>query len=203
MIMKYKECFIVGGGPSLTNFNWSCLDNKYVIAINRAYEFLPQANIIYFTDQNFFQKHKEGLYAHSGELRRGHLPGNAFNIPEVTEYVLTGMHGIDMRPGMLRHGSNSVYAALNMAVQDGFTRIYLLGVDMKWSPEGKTHFHSGHDRIDPHSVYQKMITAFMTIRDPLMAMGITTINLNPDSALKVFASMLIENILPNAFIRRS
>ena len=48
------ECFIVGGGPSLSSFDWSLLNNKITIAINNAYQVLPQASICYFTDNDWF-----------------------------------------------------------------------------------------------------------------------------------------------------
>ena len=33
-----KTLFIVGGGPSLTNFDWSLLEGKNVLVLNRGVE---------------------------------------------------------------------------------------------------------------------------------------------------------------------
>jgi len=35
---KNKPCFIVGGGPSLKDFNWHLLKGKRTIGVNRAFE---------------------------------------------------------------------------------------------------------------------------------------------------------------------
>lgn len=197
--MDHTEAFIVGGGPSLMRFNWMALNNKFVVAVNRAYEVLPNAQIVYFTDPDFYNDHKAKMYNHAGELVRGHLPGKAFNDPKVREIVLSGANGLDMRSGFLKHGSNSVYAAINLMVQIGFKKIYLLGVDMKWQGQ-KTHWHTGHKRQDPEAVYTKMITAFKTMVKPLKELKVEVINLNPDSSLEVFPKIPAENILGKCWV---
>jgi len=194
-----KEAFIVGGGPSLSRFNWMALNNKFVVAVNRAYEVLPNAQIIYITDPDFYYQHKKAMHNHAGEIVRGHLPGQSVNDTKVREITLSGSDGLDMRPGFLKHGSNSVYAAINLLVQIGYKKIYLLGVDMKWEGK-KTHWHSGHKRCDPESVYAKMIKSFNTIVEPLKQQKVTVINLNPDSGLTVFPFLPAEQILGKCFL---
>jgi len=72
---QYKNtCYIVGGGPSLVDFPWELLTkNDFVVAINRSYEVLPQAKIIYFTDPDYWDNHKEGMRKHGGWMMRGGL----------------------------------------------------------------------------------------------------------------------------------
>jgi len=188
-ISGFSECFIVAGGPSLKGFDWSLLDGKFVIAINRSYEVLPNAQIVYFTDDDWWKTHKERLLKHSGKLIKGCLPNKQIKHPQVTEYVLSGPHHLDMAKGNLRHGHNSTYAAVNLAVQLGFKKIYLLGVDMKWgtkSDKSTSHWHDGHRRLDPESVYKKMMECFKTMVEPLKKEKVEVINLNPQSNLEVF-----------------
>lgn len=187
---KYNECYIVGGGPSLKNFDWSLLDEKFVIAINRAYEVLPNAQIIYFTDKDYWEDHKNKMLKHKGELFRGTCKLNDIQNPRVTEWFLTGETGLETRGGKLKHGRNSTYAAINLAgVHLKFKKIYLLGIDMKWGIPGDnttSHWHSGHKRIDRHTVYGMMINNFIKLKPLLEKQKIQVINVNDDSNLLCF-----------------
>lgn len=193
-----NKCYIIAGGPSLKNFDWSLLTpDKFVIAINRSYEVLPDAQVVYFTDKDYWDAHKEKMLQHTGQLIRGALvPSREEQHPRVLFYQLTGAHGYETRPGMLKHGSNSTYAAINLAAAHfGFKTIYLLGVDMKWGmarDKNTSHWHTGHKRVDPESTYQKMITAYRTIVDPLQQAGVKVYNANPDSALDCFEKITIQ-----------
>lgn len=196
-----NACYIVAGGPSLRDFDWSSLDGKFVIAINRSYEVLPNAQIVYFTDREFWEDHKETMLQHKGQLVRGVLnPNKEEKHPDVTIYQLSGPTGLETEPGKLKHGSNSTYAATNLAaVHLGFKRIYLLGVDMKWGDQGKktSHWHDGHRRVDAESTYKGMMTKWLTIVDPLKELGVEVYNANPDSALECFPKCTIEQALTN------
>ena len=101
-----KECYIIGGGPSLIGFDWSKLDGKFVIAINRAYEVLPNAQIVYFTDDDYYQRHRSEMLAHSGKKFRGRIARQrVIKDPEVTEIQL------QQRPQGFESGLAIPYAA--------------------------------------------------------------------------------------------
>ncbi len=195
---KYNHtCYIVGGGTSLKDFNWELLNDKFVIAINSAHIALPNCNIIYVTDPPYITANLATLKAHQAPVWQG-----AINcvLPKKLDVVdrqwhLTGPEGLETRANSLRHGSNSTLAATNMAAAHlGFKTIYLLGIDMQWGKKGdksSSHWHSGtnpHKRIDPESVYQKMIQGWKSIKQPLQQLGVQVININtPEgTALKEF-----------------
>ena len=206
MSEEVKPVYIVGGGPSLRGFDWSLLDGKDVIAVNKAYQVLPNAQMIYFTDRDFWERHKDRMLAHGGTLMRGVLrPNHEPQHPKVRLWHLTGPQGIETKPGCLRHGSNSVFAVLNMcAVHLKRKKIYLLGVDMKWGEKGNkatTHWHEGYQkeggRTDPEIVYSsKMIRSYESIAKPLESMGVEVINVNTpeQTALKVFPIQSFETV---------
>lgn len=184
-----KQCFIVGGGPSLTDFDWSLLDGKITIAINNAYKVLPNASICYFTDNDWWELHKEDLLKHPGIKIKGSLPNSFITHPRVKEYTLTNATGIETQAKSLAHGYNSVYAAINLAaIHLSFTEIFLLGVDMGWV-DGKSHWHTDHQRVDQPTVYDMMMDAFTTIAHPLWDRGVVVTNLNPQSRLDVFPKL--------------
>lgn len=172
------SCYIVGGGPSLTNFDWSQLTNKFVIAINRAYEVLPDADVVYFTDDTWYREHKAGLLKHSGLLIKGSTAIRGTIDKSVQQYKLVHERGLQTKEGTLSHGSNSTYAAINLAgIHLGFKKIYLLGIDLQYNGK-RTHWHDGHTRIDPESVYNKMLKNFMAMGPLLKQHEIEVFNIN-------------------------
>ena len=205
---KYDyTCYIIGGGTSLKDFDWSLLDdeNKFVIAINNAYTKLPNAQICYVTDPPYIQDHMDGLKKFKGLIWQG-----ALNLSKPTkldvvdkQWHLTAKDGLETKEGSLRHGSNSTYAAINMAaVHLGFKKIYLLGIDMRWAKYGKkdtSHWHSDtrpHKRIDSEIVYRKMKDAYKTIKQPLLDMNVEVFNINSpeNTTLDTFPLISIEEV---------
>jgi len=192
-----KEVFIVAGGPSLKGFDWTRLINKDVIAINRAYEVLPNAKYIYFADFDFFGRHEAGLLAHRGQICTGYASNickGQITHPQVWEYKLTGANGLDTETNCIRHGRNGGYAAINVAFHLGYKKIYLMGYDMG-RKESETHWHDGHPRIDPESIYETMLGHYATIAEPLKNNDVQVFNTNPDSRLKLFPFLPIEEAL--------
>lgn len=199
--MINDKCFIVAGGPSLKDFDWTNLDNKFIIAINRSYEILPNAEVVYFTDEGFWKQHKQQLLKHSGKLIRGVLVAGQTQEQRVEEYVFTGSEGFEIEPGKLKSGNNSTYAAINLAFHLGFKKIYLLGVDMKWGEKHNretSHWHDGHTHYkEPESSFSLFLQRFNTIVPHLTQHGIHVINVNPDSALNTFEKKSFEEVFGN------
>lgn len=201
--MDSKECYIIGGGPSLTNFNWRLLDHKYVIAVNRAYEKCPFAQILYFTDMDYWKRHHVDMKNHGGKLIRGVLTLNTTHDESVDEYLFTGSRGIETQPKKLRHGNNSTYAAINLALfQLNFDTVYLLGVDMKWGQNKQSHWHDGHARVDPEVAYEMMKANHNLLATELNVKHPTkhVINVNDNSALTCYPTVSYESVFgPDCF----
>lgn len=193
----HNECYIVGGGPSLKQFNWDCLKGKFVIAINRSYEVLPDAQILYFTDNDYWVRHKEAMLRHGGKLFRGVTKFNDSH-PKVTEWFLTGEKGLESGSGKLRHGRNSTYAAINLAgIHLEFKKIYLLGIDMQWGKKGDkktSHWHDGHKRVDSENIYKMMSANFVKVAPQLKQKGIEVVNVNTGTSLKAFPTITYEDL---------
>lgn len=196
-IGDYKECYIVGGGPSLTAFHWPNLYDKFVIAINRAYEMLPNAQIIYFTDPDWWERHKNAIVEHGAALYRGRINRKPDIVhSKVFEFQLLAEQGWSDDWGYLYHGINSTYAAVQVAAQLGFKKINLLGVDMKWRGK-RTHWHSGHKRIDPQLIFQRFMHNFNGMVPELKKRNIEVININYDTALTCFPVKSYKEAFPS------
>lgn len=197
-----NTCYIVAGGPSLKNFDWKLLTpDKFVIAINRSYEVLPDAQVVYYTDRDFWDRHKQAMLAHKGQLMRGVLhPQKEKEHPRIILWHLTGPHGYETTPGKLKHGSNSTHAALNLAAAHfGFKKIYILGLDMKWGQKNNkktSHWHDGHKRIDPENAYKKMSKAYDLMAPMLKTAGVEVYNVNTpeQTALRAFPIVSVQEV---------
>lgn len=174
--------YLVGGGPSLKGFDWSLLYNKQVIAINRAFEVCPKAQIIYFSDLRFWNWYSSKLLKHPAKK----ITGSRLEHSEVIHYKITGSRGLDLMQNCLRSGNSSGYAAINLAVHLGATRITLLGYDMAMGMQQETHWHNGYNIAFSPRCFGKMLGFFDYLKMPLERLSIEIVNANPASKIEVF-----------------
>lgn len=194
-IFDGQPCIIVAGGPSLSGFDFGLLIGRNVIAINRAYEVLPGAQVLWWTDSAFFVRHQAALEAHPAPFKasaRYDYPAD-LQPAWVHFYRFTGHLGFDFDPGCLRHGNNSAYAAMHLAAHLGASALILLGVDMGVAQKGPTHFHGGHGlMLQDKTLKEVMLPHFKSLAPPLVQMGIQVLNASPDSALRVWPRCSIQ-----------
>jgi hypothetical protein len=139
--MSRKHVYVIASGPSLIGFDFDALPDGPRIGANRS-AWLAKCDMLCTVDRNFYRKEIEriktyGANAHVA-LHDAHTP-----VAGVTYW-----HHADLLPGLARAagvlaGSNSGFAAFNLAVQLGYTDIALLGFDMKWDGD-RSHFHEGY-----------------------------------------------------------
>jgi len=199
-----KTWYIVAGGPSLLGFDWRALDDRCAIAVNRAFEKLPLAKVVYFTDHEFWKWHSESLRSHRGRLITG-AANRHVDDPLVENWGLTGPSGLETRSERLRHGNSSGYAAINVAYHLGARRIYLLGYDFKYHTAAsakpgsitRSHWHTHHPRLHRERVFEKMLPHFPALARELASRGVLVWNANPDSALRVFPFCTVGEAISN------
>jgi len=156
-----SEVFVLGGGPSLKNFDFCKLTQKNTIVTNKSILDVPSPSYFITVDYTFsrkigtrcfsqiktpkifvadfshpFLKEKNGQIVDERYNMVYHL--NDFNMV-VKSYRADG---IGFSFDDFRTGLNSGFCALQLAVILGYKRIYLLGVDLTITDE--THFHSGY-----------------------------------------------------------
>ncbi len=196
-IFEGAACAIVAGGPSLSGSDFSRFSAPNVIAINRAHAVLPQARVLWWTDAAFWRRERDALAAHGAPHKATSDMGYHADLKAVGEiaevYKLTGIAGFDPDPACLRHGNNSAFAAIHLAVHLGAKRIVLFGVDMKLGQGGRTHFHDGYaSQLRQHTLTVQMLPHFASLKKPLAKMGVEVINASPDSALQVWRRVSID-----------
>lgn len=189
--MESSDIYIVGGGASLKDFDWSRLISRRVIAINRAYEVVPFAEVVYFSDLRFWTWNQDALLRHTGRKITSAVKIKKKRIESVK---ITGLTGIDTNEGCIRQGNNSGYGAINLAIHLNAKRIFLLGFDMKFSG-GQCHWHDGYPVLNTEKMLRQMIHYFDTMVEPLASLDVQVINLNLESSLTCFPKVSPEEFL--------
>lgn len=151
-LCKGQKCFIIGNGPSLTVADLNEISKKQIKSFGcngiykifdktewrPTYYFYGDANTFainrYITDESVYfisdqidllddDKDKVNSFHHDFGLEED---GTPFFSEKVDEKV---------------YGGRSVtYVMMQFAIYMGFTEIYLLGMDLSWGENGKTHF---------------------------------------------------------------
>lgn len=177
----------IATGPSLVAEDVDAVrDRARVIAINNAYTLAPWADALYGTDARWWHWHL-GVPSFTGpkwSLEHSAWTPHRARYPEVQRLRNTGSSGLEHDPRALRNGRNSGYAAINLAVHYGATRILLLGYDMGTS-KGRSHFFGDHPNKQP-SPYAAFRNQFQTIVKPLKKIGVEVINCSRRTALVAF-----------------
>lgn len=206
-IFEGETVCILAGGPSLRGFDATLLAGLRVITVNDAWRIRPTAAVMYFCDGSWWQdqvkrnpKSLDGSRYFTDTIYRnlwvkGDVAGEFADHPQVHTLKLSGQRGFDPDPSALRHGSNSGYQAIHLAVHLGAKRIILLGFDMHVRPDA-THWHQ-EERVANFAQVLKlsMLPHFDTLVRPLAERGIEVLNATPGSALECWPKVTLAQAL--------
>lgn len=125
-----ETIFVVGGGPSLMDFDFERLRGQRIVAINLAFTKMPFAQFVFFADNRFWGWHERALLAH-----RHHMCSTAMTIkpPHPHFHRIKRSHDHTKFFSLEKDiviGKDSGVQALNMAFHLGGQRLILLGFDM-------------------------------------------------------------------------
>ena len=183
-------------GPSLVAEDVDYLRGKVrVIAINNAYTLCPWADALYGTDQRWWRWH-QGVPSFTNpkwSMNHSQWRGWDHKYPDVQLLRNTGPNGLEHEPTGLKNGRNSGYAAINLAVHYGATRIVLLGYDMQ-PAKGKSHFFGEHPNrsVSPYASFR---ARFMSLQKPLAKIGVDVINCSRHTALTAFPCAPLRDVI--------
>jgi len=202
-----RRCFIIGGGSSLRDFDWSLLDGELTIGINKALEKI-EPTIMLSMDSRFYDWLINGELGEELKRKFENYKGYKVWLNTINHNFGEDVYLIDsagekaltksLHDG-LGHGSNSGYVALNLAMVLGANPIYLLGFDMKGDGQGKqSWWHGGYPVNQGEKVFNRMTECFEAAADEIAARGFRVINMNEDSGLKCFefSDTILKNEMP-------
>lgn len=188
---------LIASGPSLIPADVDYVRGKArVIVINNNYQLAPWADALYACDARWWQWHRDALAQSGFRGLRFSLDAPGGQRPDDVHILRkTGADGLEHDPSGLRHGHNSGYQAINLAVHLGAAKIILLGYDLKRTG-GKSHWHADHPtRQNPN--YTGWVQHFATLVKPLNKLGIAIVNCTIETALECFPRAALRDVLPN------
>lgn len=204
-----KEVYIIGGGPSLLDFNFDLLKDKDTIAVNKSILDVPNPKYFITVDYTFLKKieiqklkdvnttkifivclHFDFIKEENGQIIdiKHNIIYNLQDFDVIIKSRVEGGIGFNLRD--FRNGLNSGYCALQLAVALGYEKIYLLGLDLcnnqKYTTNKQTHYHGGYGEkafsfdIKLEKYYQHFVKGLKEIKQNS---NINVISLSPVSRL--------------------
>lgn len=146
-----QSATIIGGGPSLKGFDFNRLKGKSnIIAINRAFHYVPFADACFSEDVRFIEEYGADLNRFSGRViwhcLRGldHERGFKACTKVTTIRELRDDKYWSKDLSSLSFSSNSAIGAINLAEILGCHTIYLLGIDCRSDGPVLENFHTDY-----------------------------------------------------------
>jgi len=157
-----RPCFVVGGGSSLKNFDFSLLANQDSIVTNKAIFDTPNPKYFITVDYTFLRKidlkkfksikttkiFVAGFHHFYIRESRGQIVDTRYNLVyDLSPFNIiiksNKAEGIGPSFDEFRTGLNSGYCALQLAIILGYKEIVLLGIDLNIT-KNTTHYHNGY-----------------------------------------------------------
>ena len=200
-LLAGDDVFVIGGGPSLRNFDFEKLAGRKVIVTNEAFTLVPSAVALVFVDHHWWAARQGAVQARpfTGQVVGRGPYRDAYGRSGVTRVAYRSGEAWSMDPRLLG-GRNSGLAAVNAAWLMGAERIFLLGFDMGAS-QGRNNFHNLYPEspaAPAHRYVGIFIPEFEKAAKRLETIGGgVVINLTPGSALRCFPERDLDWALSN------
>lgn len=157
-----KKVYIIGGGPSLSGFDFDLLSGKEVITVNKSILDIPNPKYFITVDFTFLRKVRWSvinkirttkvfvacLHFPFMSEEKGRIVDTRYNIVydlKDFDVIIKSRKedGIGFTFREFRNGLNSGYCALQLAVLLGYKEINLMGIDLCLE-QNKSHYHEGY-----------------------------------------------------------
>lgn len=172
------------------------LHGRHVIGINNAYMIGNWIQVEFFGDNSWYLKHRLALAKFPG-LKVSCAPRFAKDgVAEGIKYLAKDRNhrrGITSDIQKVGWNNNSGAAAISLARHFGVKRIMLLGFDMKRTGK-QGHWHAPHNEKDALP-FGRHLKGFPFIASDARKMKIEILNVSPDSAIRSFKKVTLEEVL--------
>lgn len=186
-----KTIVCIASGPSLTPEDVAyCRGKAEVIVVNDNYRLAPWADVLYATDFGWWKVYIDDV--------RATFAGQLLTVDECAakRFCVPWVRGIDTnrlsrRLDQVSTGDNSGFAAMNVAVHRGATRIVLLGYDM----QGEHWFGRHPETLSAVNDFPKYMSNFAQLAIDLDAAGVEVVNCSRETALTCFPRARLKEVL--------
>lgn len=182
--------FVFASGPSFTRADATALRGLgKTIAVNCTVFFAPWADYLFAADSVWYR-----YYGPKVAWFKGHRVSRTHKAANVESW---------QGRGWPRTGGNSGHMAIQYAVDQGATKVALLGFD-QMKTGGKAHFHADHPAFTGEGKRTNMANSNGVAAWPrlmhktsldLTQRGVQVVNLSRETALKCFPRMTVERFL--------
>lgn len=179
-----QTVFVIGSGPGLKGMALDGLARRHTIAINNAFQIVPDPSVIYYADTRWWRWHGPDIpLEFPGRIYTTSKCGDAYLDPRVRRFrqdhrFATGGPALSHDRNALA-GFDSGYQAINLAYHLGCSRVVLLGFDMGFV-DGKAHFHPDHAVPSEEENYiGKFGPHYPRLFDELGKLGVEVIRSSP------------------------
>jgi hypothetical protein len=185
-LLRGETVFVLASGPSLQGFDFDRLRGLNTIAVNSTAKLIPWADMLFFTDNSWFQKNRAFVESWAGMIvtlsraaKRTH--------PDLVRRIEAEPRP-DFPPAgtcRIKAGRSSGHSAVSLAVSMCAARVVLLGFDMRFVGE-RSHCHDDYENKDTLLYERDFAPAFDGWRAAALRAGTEIVNATPGSALKEF-----------------
>lgn len=186
-----RRVWIIGGGPSLEEFDWRRLDGELTIGLNKCYQ-RHWPSVLLSNDERFWELVIEGTEREAFDAvetftvyaGRRKQPTNLWqHLDRLIPGIRDGWSA-SLEDGLRVGSETSLLPALNLADVLGARVVYLIGFDMHPDDGDQSWWHDGYPWPSlPASHYCLMQEEIESIAH---FPSCRVVNLNPDSGLTAF-----------------
>lgn len=131
---KGETVFVIGGGPSILNFDINRLRKRNCIAVNNSHEIAPWSRFLFFHDKRWLEWHLEAVRKFKGECVTSHTRPMPIAIRRMRKDRKIAINCTDHT---CVAGVDSGTMAVNLAFHLGAKTIALVGFDMGFTDVGR------------------------------------------------------------------
>jgi hypothetical protein len=182
---------VVGGGPSLRDFDMDNLKGKKCIACNDA-GLTINPTFTAFGDKPWFNAYHHKFSKISTQLVTCYKHTNDY--PSWVHTCRRLDTGWSFEQTALAWNGNTGAMAINLAARLGAKRIILLGFDMQQDKSGKNNWYQSKRPASIPEVYKRFLSMFHNIQQGCRKESIEVINANLESKLERFPKQAWEDI---------
>jgi hypothetical protein len=191
---RHDAIAVIASGPSLAEWQTDYLADKiHCIATNSSFRRLKVPGDVYGCDRIWWDHYAADVRAagHSGWTQdRG-----ASMHHQIRWVRAIWCRGLGVHPGVIHHGANSGYQAINLAFQFGARRIILVGFDMQ-KTGGVTHWYGDHPSpMKNAGGIEGWVKNFSHLSRDLRAHGVEVFNCTVETALDCFEHADLRDVL--------
>lgn len=194
-----QPVFILAGGPSVLGHDLSMLKGHRVIAINSAHLTYPAADVLYYTDDDWWTHVGSKEPAFAGEIVTTSGIGPRAPRPVTRLIKVDPGKGFSTDSERAAVSATSVSGGLHVAVHRGGHPVFVCGVDGKVGTDGRRHHHDGRYKNPLIKGWEKRHNAELErLAQSIRALGVDVYNCSPVSDLSCWPKLSFEEAVDMA-----